>query len=152
MRNLVAAALLFGCASTNTIQGTKIPDTEENRAILKTIERYRQAMERRDVVLLVALAHPWYTEHSATGNGQYDYGYEGLKKVIQTRMAALKGVRYGLEYRSITRKANRAYVEVFIDASYRMVAENGDLWERKTDYNRFELLWDGKSWRFLSGM
>jgi hypothetical protein len=144
--------LLFGCASAKMIPGTKIPDNDENRGILKVVERYRQAMERRDATMLMALAHPWYTENSATGNGEFDYGYEGLKKVIQQRLAPVRAVRYGIAYKSLSRNGNRAYVEVFIDASYQMTTEMGDRWERKTDDNRFELLWDGKSWRFLSGM
>jgi len=152
MRFFLAMALVLGCATTKQIQGTKIEDTEENRAILRVIEKYRQAMERRDEVALVALAHPWYTERSGTTKAHDDYGYEGLKKVIKTRLAALTAVRYGIEYRTITRKGDRAYVEVFIDASFQIVSETGDRWERKADYNRFELIWDGKSWRFLSGM
>jgi len=152
MRIAVTSLLIFGCASTQHIRGTEIPDTEENRAVLKAVERYRQAMERRDAVALVSLAHPWYTENSGTAGGQDDYGYEGLKKIIATRLAALKAVRYGMEYRSVSRSGNRAYVEVFIDASFQIVADTGDRWERKQDYNRFELLWDGKNWRFLSGM
>jgi hypothetical protein len=150
VRFLLAATLLLGCATTDYIQGTKIPDTEENRAIVKTVERYRQAMERRDVVTLIALAHPWYTQRGGTG-GQDDYGYEGLKKVIQKRLGATKAVRYGIAYKKLTRNGSRAYVDVYIDASYQLAAETGDRWDRHQDDNRFELIWDGKTWRFLSG-
>lgn len=140
------------CASTDYINDTKIEDTPENRELLKVLERYRRAMERRDTAALLAMAHPWYFEDSGTSKGDDDYGYEGLKQVLQKRMDQVKSVRYGMQYKKARIKGNRARVQVFIDASFQMTTENGDKWQRKVDDNELELLKDDRGWRFLAGM
>ncbi len=144
--------VLAACASTRHIEGTKIEDTEDNRDIVRVIERYRRAMERRDAPALLAMAHPWYFEDSGTAKGDDDYGVQGLQKVLGDRLAQLKSIRYGIQYKQITRAGNRARVEIFIDGSYQMTAEGGDRWQRKADDNQIELIKDDKGWRFLSGM
>ena len=69
-----------GCATVNTIPGTKVADTKSNREILDVCERYRHAMEDRDATTLLSLAHPNYYEDSGTPLASDDYGYEGLKE------------------------------------------------------------------------
>jgi hypothetical protein len=145
-------ALSGGCATVNTIPGTKVPDTKANREILDVCERYRHALEDRDAATLLALAHPDYYEDSGTPNANDDYGYEGLKDVLQKRMAALKTVRYNIEYRKIEISGKRANVDIRYDASFQLATEMGDRWERKLNDKRLELENDGKRWLIIAGM
>ena len=62
-----------GCATINTIPGTKVADTKVNREILDVCERYRHAMEDRDATTLLSLAHPNYYEDSGTPLASDDY-------------------------------------------------------------------------------
>jgi hypothetical protein len=150
---LVAAlAWSSGCATVNTIPGTKVPDTKMNREILDVCERYRHAMEDRDATTLLALAHPNYYEDSGTPSGQDDYGYDGLRDVLQKRMSALKTLRYNIQYRAIQVDGHRAQVDIRYDASYQMATEMGDRWERKLNDKRIELENDGKRWLIIAGM
>ena len=141
-----------GCATINTIPGTKVPDTKANRDILDVCERYRHALEDRDAATLLALAHPDYYEDSGTPNANDDYGYEGLKDVLAKRMAALKTVRYNIEYRKVTISGKRAQVDLRYDASFQLATEMGDRWERKLNDKRIELENDGKRWLIIAGM
>ncbi len=141
-----------GCATVNTIPGTKVADTKVNREILDVCERYRHALEDRDAASLLALAHPDYYEDSGTPNANDDYGYDGLKDVLQKRMAALKTVRYNIEYRKIEVSGKRAQVDLRYDASFQLATEMGDRWERKLNDKRIELENDGKRWLIIAGM
>lgn len=141
-----------GCATVNTIPGTKVADTKVNREILDVCERYRHALEDRDAASLLALAHPDYYEDSGTPNANDDYGYDGLKDVLQKRMAALKTVRYNIEYRKIEVAGKRAQVDLRYDASFQLATEMGDRWERKMNDKRIELENDGKRWLIIAGM
>lgn len=152
MKRPFLLAWLGACASTDFIQGTKLEDTPENREMVRVIERYRRALERRDVAALLSMAHPWYFEDSGTAKGDDDYGYDGLKKVLATRLADVQSVRYGIQYKKVSFSGNRARVQVFIDASFQHVAEGREKWQRKTDDNEIELIKDDKGWRFLAGM
>ena len=147
-----AAALSSGCAHLATIPGTKVVDTRENREIIDVCERYRHALEERDPVTLLALAHPNYYEDSGTPKGDDDYGYDGLKDVLSKRLSALKTLRYNIEYRKVAIEGHHAQVDIRYDASYQIATEMGDHWERKMNDKRIELENDGKRWLIIAGM
>ena len=147
-------ALAGGCAHRDYFPGTTIVRSEENRKIIQTIEEYRQRLMQRNVVGLLALASPRYFEDSGTPRSDDDYGYEGLKKVLQDQLQRVKSLRYDIEYRNIRVSGNQAEVEVFLDGSFEIAsAEAGDRYRRVNDYHRFILERSkDEKWRFLSGM
>ena len=148
----LALVLFAGCAHVALIPGTKVTDTKENREIVEVLERYRRAMEERDPVTLLALAHPNYYEDSATPKGEDDYGYEGLKNVLRTRIPACRTLRYNIEYRKIEIQGSHAQVDIRYDASYQLATDMGDRWERKQNDKRIELENDGHRWLIIAGM
>jgi hypothetical protein len=141
-----------GCATVTVIPGTKVPDTKANREILDVCERYRHALEERDATTLLSLAHPNYYEDSGTPNGNDDYGYEGLRDVLSKRIAALRTLRYNIEYRRVNIEGHHAQVDIRYDASFQIATEMGDRWERKQNDKRIELENDGRRWLIISGM
>jgi hypothetical protein len=155
---LVALLALAGCPPPLYIPGTRVADTNLNRELINVCEKYRHALEDRDAETLLAMASPLYFEDSGTPKAEDDYGYEGLKQVINARLAALKAVRYTVEYRNIEVKVDhaikgaRASVDIRYDASYQLATELGDRWERKQNDKRLELEYDGNKWMFTAGM
>ena len=152
----VAFALLAGaagCAHRDYFPGTTIVRSEENRKIIEIIEEYRQRLMQRNVVGLLALASPRYFEDSGTPRSDDDYGYDGLKQVLETQLPRVKSLRYDIEYRNIRVSGNEAEVEVFLDGSFEISApEAGDRYRRVNDYHRFVLEKEGDEWKFLAGM
>ena len=156
MRFLPALALAFAaCAGTRLIPNTGVPDTPENREVINVCERYRRALESRDTITLMALASPRYYEDSGTPKPDDDYGYDGLRRVIEDRLARLRSVRYEMEYRNVEIKGNHAEVEVYIDASFQIATavEGMDQYKHFTEYNKLELEREaGKRWLITRGM
>jgi hypothetical protein len=151
--SLALFALAAACAGgVKTIPGTKVPDTDENRAILATVERYRLAVERKDTPALVAMASKNYWEDGGTPTGADDYGYDGLREVLANRFQRAESIRYSMRYMGVTRKGNRAFVDVLIDASYSFTTERGPMRLDKRDQNQIVLERDGERWLFVSGM
>jgi hypothetical protein len=149
------ALLLFlapGCAQILNIPGTTVADNKQNRELIEVVEKYRRAMEERDAGVLLSMAHPRYYEDSGTPKGDDDYGYEGLKLVIASRLAALRSLRYNVEYRNVEVHANHAKVDIRYDASFQIATDMGDRWERKQNDKRLDLEFDGKRWLFTAGM
>lgn len=149
---LLAALLAAGCASVQRIRGTGVTDTKLNRELVDLCERYRQALEAKDGAALLALAHPRYFEDSGTPKADDDYGYEGLKQVIGTRLRTLRSLRYNIEYRQITFDGPRAQVQIRYDASYQIGTEIGDRWERKLSDKRIEFEQEQGRWLIIAGM
>lgn len=150
---LLVVVLGGACAGgMRYIPGTKVEDTDENRRIVAAVEQYRQAMERRDAGALLAMASKSYWEDGGTPTGADDYGWDGLREVLNTRFQRAEGVRYNMRYMGIRRDRNRAYVEVLIEANYTISTASGPQREEMRDQNQLVLEFDGRKWLFVSGM
>src|SRR5215471_8039459 len=146
----VVSTSASGCAHQEYFPGTTIPRTEQNRKIIETIEQYRRRLLERNIEGLLVLASPKYFEDSGTPRSDDDYGYEGLKQVLTTKLQRVKSLRYDIEYRNIKVYGSRAEVEVFLDGSFELAAESGDRYRRVNDYHRFVLEEQNDKWKFLS--
>lgn len=149
---LVGSGGMAGCAHPEYFPGTTIVRNEQNRKIIETIETYRRRMMERNVEGLLVLAAPSYFEDSGTPASNDDYGYEGLRQVLLTRLKRVKSLRYDIEYRNIRVTGKEAEVEVFVDGSFELAAESGDRYRRVNDYHRFKLEQEDERWKFTSGM
>jgi hypothetical protein len=150
----LAVVLLVGaCASgLRYIPGTKVEDTDENRRVVAAVEQYRQAMERRDAGALLAMAARNYWENGGTPTGADDYGYDGLREVLNTRFQRAEAIRYNMRYMGIRHEGKRAYVEVLIEANYTISTSTGPQRQELRDQNQLVLEYDGRRWLFVSGM
>ncbi len=159
-RSLLSAALLCsaaagaGCSSsTKYIYGTKVADSSQNRQILGVVEKYRLAVERKDAPALLGMASDKYWEDGGTPTGTDDYGIDGLRDALSTRFARADNIRYSMRYLEVKPLGqNRAAVEVMIDASYSIDTGRGTQRLDMRDQNEMVLEYDGRNWKFLSGM
>ena len=153
---LSSVAVLGACAAAPVIPGTLVTDNRENRQIIEVCEKYRRALEDRDAEVLLSLAARTYFEDSGTPKAEDDYGYDGLKTILVTRLGALKAVRYNIQYRRVTLNTagDHAAIDIRYDASYQLLTELGDRWERKQSEKRLELDYDRnkRQWLFTTGM
>lgn len=160
MRSSIASAICAltlalgsGCVHQQYIPGTSVADSEVNRKILETIEEYRQWLVARDVDHLLLLASERYFEDSGTPRADDDYGYDGLKQVLATRLSRVRSLRYDIQYRNIRVTGDRAEVEVFLNGAFELLSEAGERYRRVNDYHRFLLeRTDRERWKFVSGM
>lgn len=152
---------VVGCKEHGKIPGTEIPDTGDNREILKVLELYRTAFVRLDAAAVLSTAHPTYYDEAGTDDPSDDVVYEELGPVLRTRTSQLESVRFTIDYLRIYVNKDRAVVDVWIDASFQLKPildpDTGDprlapRYARKQDYAQFELLRDGASWRITRGM
>jgi hypothetical protein len=161
---LVFAVLaVAGCAKKNGtfVAGTKVPYSAPNKAVLDACEEYRLAVERADVDALMLMVHQQYWEDSGTPSGSDDYGSEGLRNVLMTRLPRATDIRYSVRYIGVNQQCKgddlkagcRAAVDVLVDASFTITNVHGkSVRPDKRDQNQFVLEWDGRRWLFLSGM
>ncbi len=150
---LFAATAAGACAHENFLAGTTVPDTEENRAVLDTIEQYRDRLIAKNVEGLLVLASDKYFEDSGTPRSDDDYGYDGLRDAIKKQLQRVRSIRYEIQYRNLRVVGPRAEVEVFINGAFELAADSGDRYRRVSDYHRFVLeKLPNNKWKFLSGM
>src|SRR5512147_843774 len=111
---LALLVAMGGCVKEKYIPYTRVIDTPQNREVLKVVEAYRLAIERKDAPALLLMASPDYFEDSGTPNADDDYNYDGLKQVLARRLTQVEQVRYSLQYMKIEVKDKVAHVDVYI--------------------------------------
>lgn len=147
-------------AQVKYVPGTKVPYSPNNDSVLKAVEDYRLAVERADVDALMLMADKQYWEDSGTPSGSDDYGYDGLRNVLLTRLPRASEIRYTMRYMNVKQSCPGelkpdcfASVDVLIDASFTITDAFGKAKRPdKRDQNQLVLKWDGHRWLFMSGM
>lgn len=150
---LAALALATACA-TGQIDGTSIPDTEDNRAIYDVVEAYREAVEQRDVKLIAALVSPRYFENSSTtASDEDDYGFEALReKVLPLLQDNIKAVQYRIRLTRIEVEGERGHADYEFWLKF-LYSEGGrEGWRVENDFNRLEFLKGPDGWKISGGL
>ena len=146
---LVASA---GCA-THYIPNTDVEDNDENRRIVAFCEKYRHAVEERNVPLLLGMASSAYFEDGGNVDASDDMDYSGLKEYLEGRFKDTRAIRYEIRYRRIKRgREDKIYVEFTYTASYRIPGLKQDEWRHTVADNRLELIADQQAYKILAGM
>ncbi|HLV21954.1 MAG TPA: hypothetical protein VKZ49_13765 [Polyangiaceae bacterium] len=148
----MALAALAGCAGRQ-IPNTDVEDTQLNRQVISFCEEYRKAVERRQVGLLLQLAHPRYYEDGGNIDPTDDMDYAGLKDYLTTQFGQTRAIRYEIRYRRVGKgRAEDIYVDFTYSASYKLPTDEGDIWRRTVADNRLVLVPHKDTFRILSGM
>jgi hypothetical protein len=150
---VLAAGVLSLACQAQLIPNTDVEDTPENRALIDFCEKYRKAVEHRNVGYLLQIAHTDYYEDGGNADSSDDLDRAGLDKYLRERFSQAKGVRYEVRYRRVGKGRNdRMYVDYTYSASYQVPTQKGDLWRRTIADNRLELVPNKESFLVVSGM
>lgn len=148
---IAAAAVLGGC-TTHYIPNTDVEDSEDNRKIITFCEKYRHAVERKDVGALLQLASPQYYEDGGNVDAADDLDYAGLREYLMSKFQDARAIRYEIRYRRVVKAEDVTYVDYTFSASYRIPGQKGEEWRRKVDDNRLELVPYQEGFRIVAGM
>lgn len=150
----VVASVVTGCAG-RYIPNTDVEDTEENRKIVAFCEKYRHAVEEKNIGALLQLASEEYYATGGNVDPRDDIDYAGLKSYLAGSFQDAKAIRYEIRYRRILRDdedKDRIFVDYTYSASYRIPGLKGEEWRRKVEDNRLELAPHNDDFRILTGM
>jgi hypothetical protein len=150
----VIASVLSGCA-THYIPNTDVEDNEENRKIIAFCEKYRHAVEEKNIGALVQMASEDYYATGGNVDPRDDIDYAGLKTYLTGAFQDARAIRYEIRYRRILRddeEKDRIYVDYTYSASYRIPGLKGEEWRRKVEDNRLEITPVKDDYRILTGM
>jgi hypothetical protein len=144
---------LSACAKTY-IPNTDVEDTSENVKVVMFCEKYRKAVEDKNIGMLLSLASPRYHDDGGNTRGEDDVDYEGLKQYLTGVFMKTTGIRYEIKYRKVTFAENNQYIYVDYTyaASYRLPGVKQEEWRHTVADNRLRLVIDGDSFKILDGM
>jgi hypothetical protein len=147
----LAATLAAGCAPHH-LPGTEIPSTPDTRAIYETLERYRQALEKRDVDGILALVAPSYYDTAGTPDPTDDLDRPRLEAALRDQLPKAESLKVDFTIRRIDVAGDDAQAEIFFDSFYRVKTPTTTVPRRDSDVQRLKLRRIDNRWLFLSGL
>jgi hypothetical protein len=149
---IVLGVAVPGCA-THYIPNTGVEDNDDNRKVIAFCEKYRHAVEERNVPLLLNMASPQYFEDGGNVDATDDMDFTGLREYLEGRFKDTRAIRYEIRYRRVNRNAEqKVFVEYTYTASYKIPGLKGDEWRHTVADNRLELEPDQASFKIVAGM
>jgi hypothetical protein len=149
---LLVIVFAAGCA-THYIPNTDVEDTGENRKVITFCEKYRHAVEERNVPLLLQMASQTYFEDGGNVDASDDMDYAGLKDYLEGRFKDTRAIRYEIRYRSIRHQSEtRIVIDYTYTASYKIPGLKGDEWRHTVADNRLEIVEDKDNFKIVAGM
>jgi hypothetical protein len=147
----LAVTLAAGCAPKH-LPGTEIPATNDTRAIYDTLERYRQALEKRDVDGILALVAPSYYDTAGTPDPSDDLDRPRLEAALRDQLPKAESLKVDFTIRRIDVAGDDAQAEIFFDSFYRVKTPTTQVPRRDSDVQRLKLKRLDNKWLFVSGL
>ncbi len=116
--------------------------------VLAVCERYRQAVEDRDVDVLLALASLQYLEDGDNDDPSDDLDYAGLGAYLRGPFQDVRDVSYDIDYESVHWEGDTVVVEYHYRSFYRF----GDIERRTVGTSRLELRREAGTLKIVSGI
>jgi hypothetical protein len=152
---LFALAILLataGCTKT-FIPNTDVEDNPDNRGVVLFCEKYRHALEDKDVALLLKLMSPGYFEDGGNTKTDDDADYDKIREFLTGQFLKTSGIRYEIRYRRVTfTETSHILVDYTYAAAWRLPGAKAEEWHHQIADNRLDLVHDGESFKIVSGM
>jgi hypothetical protein len=155
---MAALVALFLTACPRNIPNTDIKDNDDNRALISSVDAYRKAFDARNVDGVMALVSPLYYDDAGTIDAADDVDYKALPEVLRDTFLRISQVRIEFGITSIEVTGDKASVDLFYDAKYRVATPRAEIAKRDTDIQRLRYQRDGvgsdglPSWKIVSGL
>jgi hypothetical protein len=118
---LLIPMLLAAACAPRRIPGTEIADTEDTRAILAVMERYRSALEARDAKAIQALVSESFREDGGTETPDDDLTYANLGPHLANLFSKLDNPKVELSVRRVEIHPDDTATAIYYwNASWRM--------------------------------
>jgi len=149
---LVIAALNIACAHS-MIEGTQIPDTDENREVIAVLTAMHVAAEKLDSKAITALISPTYFEDMGTSNPEDDYGYDVLVgEILPRSLKTATKLQIDMRIQDIFVEGDTAHADVRYKSRARLALPSGTIWDSHQEFNRVGLTRENGRWMITSGL
>ena len=153
--SILLVVLTLAACSPKYLPNTEVPDTDENRVIVDLVERYRQAIEERDVrALREMVSRNYFSNAGTTADPEDDYGYDQIEQLILPMLKQnIKKVQYGIFVKRVRFESpTRAVAEFEHSFRYLYVVDGRDTWQAKVDFARLQFGLEDGVWRIVGGL
>jgi hypothetical protein len=154
VRFLLAAVALSTMACTkNYIPNTDVEDTAQNRDVVLFCERYRHALEDKNVAELLKVMSTSYFEDGGNTKNEDDADYDKIREFLTSDFLRTSGVRYEIRYRRVSfTERQHILVDYTYAAAWKVPGVKQDEWHHHVADNELDIVKEGDSFKIVRGM
>jgi hypothetical protein len=154
LRLLIATFALAALACSKTyIPNTDVEATSQNVDVIQFCEKYRHALEDKNVGQLLKLMSPAYFEDGGNTKNEDDADFDKIREFLTSDFLHTAGIRYEMRYRRVTyTETNHVYVDYTFAAAWKLPGVKQDEWHHKVADNRLDLIRVDEGYRIVAGM
>lgn len=143
--------LALAACGPRYIRGTQIEDTDDTRAILQLMERYRAALEARDARGIQALLAPGFRDDAGTEDPSDDLTAQNAGTLLPQRLSKLADVHVELDVRRVEVSGEDAQAIYYWKAQYKLPRLNPKP-QSESELEQMVFQRVGGTWKILSGI
>lgn len=132
----------------------QISRSDDNLEILKTVQKYRDAIAAKDINTLKSMVSADYYENgSTTDDLADDYGNERIEEILNDYLSqSVKDIRFVIQVKQLTQEGMEYHVDYQYIWNFRYEVAGQSYWESKNDTNRMTLVKEGDVWKIKGGL
>jgi ketosteroid isomerase-like protein len=153
-RLLVSAALIAALAvacAPRRIPGTDIEDTDDTRALLAVMDRYRTAVENRNAEAVANLVAPDFRDDGGTPDAEDDLDTRNIREALTQRFSRIDDVRLEIDLRKVDVQDDLASAVYYYTLRYSMPGLS-DKVQSASELKKMEFRRVDGEWRIVSGI
>jgi|SRR5579871_2399823 len=136
LAGLMTITLLNGC-KPKLIPSTNVPATKENERIVKFMEQYKAAVEKRSADAVMELVAKDFSDNMGTDDPALHLDYLGLKEKLEKTLPRIQDIRLGMFIQHIGKIEKDVYEVVFyFNKQMLMEVPSGEKWVSAKEVSR----------------
>jgi ketosteroid isomerase-like protein len=148
---LLSLSVLTASGCVRYFPGTEIPDNKDTQAIREVMEKYRSAVEAKDVGTIVALCSEQYRDDAGTIQTNDDLDYATLREVLPKRLSKVQNANLYMELKRIDVQRDAAVATYSYVWRYRIPAYSNKP-ESNSDIMQMTFKRVGQQWKITRGL
>lgn len=133
---LMGVTLLSSC-KPRLLPSTNVPATRENKKIVKFLEQYKAAVEKRSVEAIMELVAKDFSDNMGSEDPSLHLDYLTLKEKLEKTLPRIEDVRLGMFVQHIAKLEKDVYEVVFyFNKHILMMVPSGEKWVSVKEVNR----------------
>ncbi|OGQ77540.1 MAG: hypothetical protein A2289_08150 [Deltaproteobacteria bacterium RIFOXYA12_FULL_58_15] len=149
---MTVVALGTGCAH-KMIQGTQVPATDDNLAVMAVLVELQEAMRAKSTDRILSLVSTAYFEDNGTPDPRDDYGFEQLKtEILPKSLDVAEEIFVSFQVHDITVDDETAQADIRYNSRARLNLPTGTLWDTHREFNRVIFALEDGAWHIVSGL
>ncbi|HXW53131.1 MAG TPA: hypothetical protein VEL47_03390 [Myxococcota bacterium] len=129
--------VLLSSCKPKLIPSTNVPVTKENTAIVKFMEQYKAAVEKRSVDAIMELVAKDFSDNMGSDDPGLHLDYLGLKERLEKTLPRIQDVRLGMFIQHIAKLEKDMYEVVFyFNKQILMEVPSGEKWVSVKEVSR----------------